>query len=138
VNLDLESGEIVRLSSRPHGAALVRPLGRAILVAAVGGACIWVGWDVHWLLAAVGAAVLGLAALLALATVWEWERTEVLVTSEQVLVEYGLLRRRLAAVDLAGGEPVEVEQGLVGRLLGYGTLVAGGLEVPFVPVHPRP
>ncbi|HVY62160.1 MAG TPA: PH domain-containing protein [Planctomycetota bacterium] len=89
-------------------------------------------------LAAAGAVVLGLAALLALATVWEWERTEVLVTSEQVLVEYGLLRRRLAAVDLARGEPVELEQGLAGRLLGYGTLVAGGLEVPFVPVHPRP
>jgi hypothetical protein len=29
--------------------------------------------------------------------------------------------------------PVEVEQSLAGRLLGYGTLIAGDLEVPYVP-----
>jgi hypothetical protein len=32
--------------------------------------------------------------------------------------------------------PVEVEQGVVGRVLGYGTLVAGELEVPYV-ARPR-
>jgi uncharacterized membrane protein YdbT with pleckstrin-like domain len=137
VDVDLGSDEVVRLSARPHGAALVRPLARAILGAAAGGVCIWLGWDVHWIIAAVGAVALGLAALLALATVWEWERTEVLVTSGQVVVEYGLVRRRLATVDLSGGGPFELEQGLVGRMLGYGTLVAGGLEVPFVPVTQR-
>ena len=29
--------------------------------------------------------------------------------------------------------PVEVEQGLLGRMLGYGTVIAGDLEVPYVP-----
>lgn len=129
------SDQIVRLSSRPHGAALVRPLTRAILAAAAGGACIWAGWRVHWVLAAIGAVVLGLAAVFALATVWGWDRTAVLVTNDQVLVEYGIVRRRTAVVELVIGDPVEVEQGMVGRMLGYGTLVAGGLEVPFVPLR---
>jgi hypothetical protein len=30
-------------------------------------------------------------------------------------------------------QAVEVEQGLLGRFLGYGTLVAGNLEIPYVP-----
>jgi hypothetical protein len=28
---------------------------------------------------------------------------------------------------------VEIEQGLLGRLLGYGTIVAGDLEITYVP-----
>jgi hypothetical protein len=28
---------------------------------------------------------------------------------------------------------LEFEQGIVGRMLGYGTLVAGDFEVPYVP-----
>lgn len=113
----------------------MRPLTRAILAAAAGGVCIWAGWRVHWVLAAIGAVVLGLAAVFALATVWGWDRTAVLVTNDQVLVEYGIVRRRTAVVELVIGDPVEVEQGMVGRMLGYGTLVAGGLEVPFVPLR---
>jgi len=40
---------------------------------------------------------------------------------------------RAAAVRFARIGPVEVEQGLVGRVLGYGTVIAGDLEVPYVP-----
>jgi hypothetical protein len=29
--------------------------------------------------------------------------------------------------------PVEIEQSPVGRVLGYGTLIAGELEIPYVP-----
>jgi hypothetical protein len=35
-------------------------------------------------------------------------------------------------VTLARAGAVEVEQSFLGRLLGYGTLVAGELEVPYV------
>ena len=37
---------------------------------------------------------------------------------------------------LIDGVPVEVEQSLIGRALGYGTVVAGDLEIPHVP-QPR-
>ena len=40
------------------------------------------------------------------------------------------------AVRLSGLGAVEIEQGLLGRLLGYGTIVAGELEIDFVP-EPR-
>ena len=48
----------------------------------------------------------------------------------------GTLRRRIAAVRLERVGAVEVDQSLVGRLLGYGTLVAGPLEITYVP-QPR-
>jgi hypothetical protein len=35
-------------------------------------------------------------------------------------------------VRLARTRTIEVEQTLLGRLLGYGTLIAGNLEIPYV------
>jgi hypothetical protein len=36
-------------------------------------------------------------------------------------------------VTLAHAPALELEQGVLGRILGYGTLVAGDVEVPYVP-----
>ena len=58
---------------------------------------------------------------------------EALYRGEDILVLHGVVRRRAAASTLGPGGAVEVEQGLVGRMLGYGTVVAGELEVPYVP-----
>ena len=58
------------------------------------------------------------------------------LTDEQLAVVRGTLRRRIAAVRLERVGAVEVDQSLVGRLLGYGTLVAGPLEITYVP-QPR-
>jgi uncharacterized membrane protein YdbT with pleckstrin-like domain len=132
----LEPGEEIRLNARPHGVALARPFARALIAAGAGGVCIVLGSSVHWGLAVVGAAALALAALVALAAVWQWDRTEVVLTTEKLFVVYGILRRRAAAVRLDRIQTIEVEQGLVGRVLGYGTLVAGDLEIPYV-ARPR-
>ena len=58
------------------------------------------------------------------------------VTTEKLFVVHGTLRRRAAAVRLARLGAIEVEQSLLGRLLGYGTVIAGGLEIAYVP-EPR-
>lgn len=129
----LEPGEQVVLEARPHGVALVRPLSRAVVVAGAGAACLVLGGGVHWLLATIGAACLAVAALLALSAIWRWDRTAVVLTTQKLFVVYGVLRRRAAAVRLDRVAGVEVDQSLLGRLLGYGTLVAGNLEIPHVP-----
>jgi uncharacterized membrane protein YdbT with pleckstrin-like domain len=110
----------------------VRPLARALALAAVGGAVVLLGSALHWLAAAAGAALLAFGAVEALLAVARWDRTRIVLTSEKLLVVYGLARRRAAAVRLARVAAVEVDQGLVQRALGYGTVVAGNLEIPYV------
>jgi uncharacterized membrane protein YdbT with pleckstrin-like domain len=123
------SDERILLDARRHGIVLVRPLGRAGLVAAAGIAALVAGWP----FSALGAVLLGVAALVATAAVWRWDQTRVVLTTEKLLVVYGIVRRRTAVVRLDRFGAVEVEQTLPGRLLGYGTLVAGELEIPYVP-----
>ena len=127
---DSATGAPVRLDARPHGIALVAPLGRAIAMAVVGVALVVVGGESFWPVAALGAAVAVVAALAALRAVVAWDRTRLLVTGDELVIVHGVVRRRSAVARLGA---LEVEQPLLGRLLGYGTLVAGDLEVPYVP-----
>jgi membrane protein YdbS with pleckstrin-like domain len=120
--------ERIRLDARPHGIVLAGPLARALLLAGAGGALFTLGWPI----APLAVIPLAAAAAIALAAVWRWERTRLVVTDEEVRFVSGTMRRRSASVSLGRAGPVEVEQGPVGRLLGFGTLVAGDLRVPNV------
>lgn len=125
--------EPVRLDARPHGAALVRPLARALVLAAAGGVLVELGRTHWWPLSIVGAVSLALGALVALRAVLAWDRTRLVVTNARLLVVYGVVRRRTATVELGPGAPLEIDQSLAGRMLGYGTVSAGDLQVPYVP-----
>jgi uncharacterized membrane protein YdbT with pleckstrin-like domain len=116
------------LDVRRHGVVLVRPLVRALVLAVCGAAAFLGGWPVSM----VGAALLAVAAFVSIAAVWRWDRTRVVLTTEKLFVVHGVVHRRAAAVRLARLEAIGFEQGLLGRLLGYGTLVAGELEIPYV------
>jgi uncharacterized membrane protein YdbT with pleckstrin-like domain len=111
---------------------LVRPLLRAIVLTGVGVAAVAAGWPISL----PGPFLMLLGALVALRAVWRWERTHVVVTTEKLFVVHGTTRRCAAAVRLARVGAVEIEQSLLGRLLGYGTVIAGDLEIPYVP-QPR-
>lgn len=124
--------EPIRLDARRHGVVLARPLLRAGALAALAAGAFLLGWPVT----VAGALLLAAAALVALRAVWRWDRTRLLVTDERLVVVHGVLRRRSAAVRLHGAGAVELEQTLTGRLLGYGTLAVGPLEVDYVP-HAR-
>ena len=126
----IEPGEKVRFQARPHTAALFRPLARSIVLALAGGVLVGL---TPAALGVVGAFLLGFGALLALRAVLRWDRTSLVVTTDKLLVVHGVTQRRAAAVRFARVGPVEVEQGLLGRLLGYGTVIAGDLEIPYVP-----
>ena len=132
----LNPGEEIRIEARPHGIALVRPLVRTLVLAGGGGGLVLAGSSFGWVLGALGAAALVIAAVTALRDVLRWDRTEVVLTTEKLFVVHGVARRRAAAVRLSRVDAVELEQSLVGRVFGYGTLVAGNLVIPYVP-EPR-
>jgi hypothetical protein len=127
---DLE--EHVCLEARRHCVVLMRPLVRAYLVAAAGILLLELPWPVP----VAAPVVLGIAAALALSAAWRWDRTRLIVTTEKVFLVHGILRKRASAVMLRSLRAVALEQSLVGRLLGYGTVHAGPLEVSYV-ARPR-
>jgi uncharacterized membrane protein YdbT with pleckstrin-like domain len=122
----------VYLDERRHGIVLVRPLIRAAALAAVGIGGFLVGWPAS----IAGMVLLAVAGCGAVTAVWRWDRTHVVLTADTLSVASGILRRRAATVRLGRVGPVEVEQSLLGRVLGYGTIVAGELEISCVP-RPR-
>jgi uncharacterized membrane protein YdbT with pleckstrin-like domain len=126
-----ESDEHVYLDERRHGVILVRPLTRALAVAVLGATGLALGWPASL----AGLVLLIVAAVLALVAVWRCDRTHVVVTSEKLFIVHGVVRRQAAAVRLAKVGTIELDQSLLGRLLGYGTIVAGDLEIACVP-HP--
>jgi membrane protein YdbS with pleckstrin-like domain len=121
--------EQVFVDERRHGIVLARPLGRALLLALLGG----MGLLLNWPASIAGVFLLFAAAVDALVAVLRWDRTHVIVTTERLSVVHGVVRRRAAAVGLTKVATVEVDQSLLGRMLGYGTLVAGDLEIDCVP-----
>lgn len=127
-----EHDERIHLDARRHGIVLAPALLRAFLAAAAGGLLFTLPFPVP----VAGAGLVVVSALYALRAAWKWERTRVIVTDEQLALVRGTLRRRIASVRLERVGAVEVDQSLVGRLFGYGTLVAGPLEITFVP-QPR-
>lgn len=124
--------EEVCFEARRHGVVLARPLAQAVVLAVIGGILLAEPWP----LPVPGAALMVIAAVLCLRAVWRWERTHVVVTTDKVCLVDGTLRRRSATVRLRAVENLELEQSLTGRLFGYGTLVAGPLEIDHVP-EPR-
>ena len=124
-----EREPIFVIQTHRHGIALARPFSRALLLAIAGAACFYAPWAV---LAVVGAALLALAALIAVVGVTRWDRTHLAVTKNALVVEYGLLRRKRASVSLSG-TVFEIERTVLGRILGYSTVIAGNLEIDWVP-----
>lgn len=112
-----------------HGIALARPLFRALVLALAGVACFFAPWTAA---AAAGAVLLALAAAIAVIAVARWDRTHLAMTGSALVVEHGFLNRRTASISL-NGTVFEVERTLLGRILGYGTVIAGELEIDCVP-----
>ncbi|MGZ4385026.1 MAG: PH domain-containing protein [Gaiellaceae bacterium] len=126
------ASERLLVETHQHGIVLAGAFLRALVLVCAGVLVLQLGWPYS----PAGALALALAALIGLRAVLRWDRTRIVLTTQRLTVSHGVLRRRSASVRLAGLGAFEVEQTLTGRLLGYGTLIAGELEVDYVP-QPR-
>jgi uncharacterized membrane protein YdbT with pleckstrin-like domain len=76
--------------------------------------------------------VIGVAA--ALAGFLRRSATEMAVTNKRMVIKTGILSRRTYEILLSKIESIHVEEGLLGRVLGYGSVVVcgtGGTPTPF-------
>jgi hypothetical protein len=126
---ELLAAQAPHVDAHKHGISLARPLSRALILALAGALCLWAPWTAT---AAAGAVLLTLAAAVAVIAVARWDRTHLSVTGTALVIEHGFLNRRSASISL-NGTVFEVERTMLGRILGYGTVVAGELEIDWVP-----
>jgi len=97
-------------------------LGLLVLTLVIG---ITINGAQRWILVA-GLLVLAVAAGLALARWAVWVTSEFAITNRRVLIKVGIVSRHSVELLLTKVEGVGVDQALVGRLLGYGTIVVTG------------
>jgi uncharacterized membrane protein YdbT with pleckstrin-like domain len=76
---------------------------------------LWLGWG-----------CLGLALIIGLVAHVKFVTSVFVVTDERVLIKVGWIQRRSLETLLAKIEGIVVEQGLGGRLFGYGTIIVTG------------
>ena len=135
VDKHLMVGEQVAYRTRRHGIIFARPifvfvLGLAVFI----GLRLWgpteapTGASVVLLVSAV------LAGLMAIPAAIDRHCSEFAVTDKRVIVKIGWLQRRSLETLLSKVEAIEVNQGILGRLLDYGSIViigTGGTREPF-------
>jgi uncharacterized membrane protein YdbT with pleckstrin-like domain len=61
--------------------------------------------------------------------------TELAVTNRRVIAKYGLIARRTIEMNLAKIESVSVEQTVMGRLFGFGTIIVTGTGSTMDPIR---
>ncbi len=120
----LQSGETVKVIGRLHwtiflrsvlfgvvGLALVFYGEKTLMSPSVGRSVVYLGW-----------AVLVVAAVLFLHAAFKRWTTELSVTSHRVIYKRGFIWRRTVEMNMDKVETVNVDQSIMGRILGYGTI----------------
>jgi uncharacterized membrane protein YdbT with pleckstrin-like domain len=79
--------------------------------------------------------VIGVLGILMLLGAWiRRQATEIVVTDRRVIFKRGLLSRHTVEMNVSKIETVDVEQGLSGRIWGYGTVLIRGTGAGFEPL----
>jgi len=127
----LSSGEVVKYRTRLHWVAILWPIlatlffgvgAVALLIVFVNtrdnpGSGLWVSF----------AAICGVVAAFALgAGMMRRSSTEMAVTNRRVLMKSGVMSRKTVELMLSKVESIGVNQGVMGRLTGYGSIVVRG------------
>ncbi|HME41023.1 MAG TPA: PH domain-containing protein [Steroidobacteraceae bacterium] len=118
VESNLLPNEQITYRARLHGIIYGLPatvLAAAVLTALGGG-----GW--------IAGAAIGAVGLVLLVPPWiRSVSSEFAVTDKRVLIKVGLIRRHSIELLLQKVEGIGVDQGILGRILGYGTITVSGV-----------
>lgn len=123
----LQPDEQVLAVGRLHWSLYLRPALVLLLAAAIAIGAFWVpdqtGQRAGWY-AAAAVAVIGLLLLLVAAI--RRHATEIVVTDRRVIFKRGVFSRYTVEMHMNKIETVDVDQGIAGRLFGYGTVIIRG------------
>ncbi len=126
----LQPGETIKAVGRLHWIVFVR----GFLLLAVGTALLYYGYrtqldargDVASVLVLMGGLILLVGLALWLSAWFHRWITEISVTTHRVIYKTGFVRRHTVEMNMDKVETVDVDQSLLGRLLGFGTIRVRG------------
>jgi uncharacterized membrane protein YdbT with pleckstrin-like domain len=64
---------------------------------------------------------------------WVWilyKTTEIAITNKRIIAKFGFISRSTIEINLPKVESVQVDQGVMGRMLNYGTIIVAGAGTP--------
>jgi uncharacterized membrane protein YdbT with pleckstrin-like domain len=131
----LQPGETVIYATTLHWLIYFRSLvlfGLAVLCLMFAGSIEASGLDTALKIAAALLCVLGIVS--ALSALIQRATTELAVTDRRVIFKTGIFRRHTVEMNLSKVETVGVNQSILGRLLGYGTIIVRGTGGSFEPI----
>jgi membrane protein YdbS with pleckstrin-like domain len=133
----LQPGETVIYATRLHWVIFWRAILLLIICLILVGAAWHMADNQNLGLALIIAAAI--FALLGLASAFRWllrrTTTELAVTNQRVIYKTGLLARHTLEMNRARVESVTVDQTLLGRIFGYGTVTVRGVGSAFEPIR---
>jgi uncharacterized membrane protein YdbT with pleckstrin-like domain len=89
----------------------------------------WFAWVPVWLWGLAGIATLGILLPVALYVFLSLKYQERGVTNKRVILKKGIIGRKTEEMKLKSIETVEIDQGVLGRMFGYGTVRITGRGV---------
>jgi len=138
VDQTLGEGEIVKFVARKHWIVFVVPIFQLVVALMLW----WFGYKIGdlwnwfgWLIRMLGLILLAFGALQFLGAWLTRMTTELAVTNRKVVGKWGLVARRTIEQRLEKVDAIEVEQTILGRILGYGTVEVRGSGVTMTPLR---
>ena len=90
-----------------------------------------------WHLLAAGVLLLpafGLGLIFLIIAYVRYKSVELAVTTKRIIVKHGFIRRQTVEINLDKVESIQVEQGMLGRLFNFGTLIISGTGTSHAPL----
>lgn len=79
-------------------------------------------------------AFFGLGLIFWIAAFIRYKTTELAFTSKRVIAKFGFISRKTIELNISKVESIQVNQGILGRIFNYGTLVISGAGNPQAPI----
>ncbi|MFO1254021.1 MAG: PH domain-containing protein, partial [Inhella sp.] len=76
----------------------------------------------------------GLGLVFLVAAYIRYKSTELAVTNKRIIVKHGFISRQTIEINLNKAESIQVDQGVLGRLFDFGTLVISGTGTSHAPL----
>jgi uncharacterized membrane protein YdbT with pleckstrin-like domain len=138
IDENLISGEHVTYRAKLHWILFLKPLLTSAVLATLAVLLLYLAYDgnPNWsdLLTLIGIALIVIAAVPLVSAMISRSSAEFAVTNKRVILKIGFIQKTTAEMFLNKIESVGVDQSIMGRVLGYGTITirgTGGSLEPF-------